>query len=67
MVFWRAVVLRRATAFGDAFFFAADDFPRLFEFGDFFVFPDFLAEAFFGVFRAACNFVFFAIAILLDI
>ncbi len=48
-------------------FFATEDFRRFFEFEDFFVFRNFFAETFFGIFRAALGFVFFAIAILLDI
>jgi hypothetical protein len=58
--FWRAI------GFGEGLF-VANDFRRFFEFGDFSVFPDFLAEAIFRVFRAAFDFVLFAIAILLKI
>jgi hypothetical protein len=66
MVLRRAAVLGRATAFGGGLL-AAEDFPRFFEFESFFVFLDFLAEAFFAVSRVTFDFVFFAIAILLDI
>jgi hypothetical protein len=48
-------------------FFATEGFRRYLEFEDFFVFRNFFAETFFGIFRAALGFVFFAIAILLDI
>jgi hypothetical protein len=58
--------LWRATAFRAAFF-AAGDFRLLFEFGDFFGFPDFGTGAFFCVFRATFDFLLFAIAILLDV
>ena len=65
MGFWRAI------GFGEGLF-VANDFRRFFEFGDFFVFPDFLfpdfwVGAFFGIFRAAFDFVFFVIAILFNI
>jgi hypothetical protein len=54
------------TAFREGFL-AATGFRRFFEFGDFFVFPGFSAEAFFSIFRATLDFVFFAISILPDI
>ena len=64
--FGRAMVLLRADVFWEAFL-AANRFRSFFEFGDFFVLPDFWTGAFFAVFRAAFDFVFFAIAILPDI
>ena len=56
--FWREMVL-------GADFFTTEDFRRFFELGGFFVFANFFAKAFF--FRAASDFVFFTIEILLDI